>query len=80
MYLQKIDFEVETTCNHTAASKDAIHGALKSFSREDVERMKDILAEAREKSKGPSDRVGWLAEETRLARISLSYALVLMHP
>ncbi|KAG8906788.1 hypothetical protein FRC01_007895, partial [Tulasnella sp. 417] len=62
---QKIDFDVETTCNHTAASKDAIHGALKSFSREDVERMKDILAEARERSKGPSDRVGWLAEETR---------------
>ncbi|KIO31104.1 hypothetical protein M407DRAFT_68455 [Tulasnella calospora MUT 4182] len=46
-------------------AQDAIHGALKSFSREDVERMKDILAEAREKSKGPSDRVGWLAEETR---------------
>lgn len=63
--LQKVDFDVETTCNHTAASKDAIHGALKSFSRDDVERMKDILAEARERSKGPSDRVGWLAEETR---------------
>ncbi|KAG8956707.1 hypothetical protein FRC04_000185 [Tulasnella sp. 424] len=63
--LQKVDFDVETSCNHTAASKDDIHGALKSFSRDDVERMKDVLAEARERSKGPSDRVGWLAEETR---------------
>ncbi len=56
---------METSCNHTAAMKDSVHGSLKSFSRDDVDRMKDILAEAREKSKGPSDRVGWLAEETR---------------
>ncbi|KAG8985628.1 hypothetical protein FRB90_004571, partial [Tulasnella sp. 427] len=62
---QKVDFDVQSSCNHTAASKESVHGALKSFSRENVERMKDILAEAREKSKGPSDKVGWLAEETR---------------
>ncbi|KAG8908179.1 hypothetical protein FRB99_008722 [Tulasnella sp. 403] len=62
---QRVDYDVETSCNHTAASKDAPHGMLKSFARGDMQRMRDHLAEARKKASGPSDRVGWLAEETR---------------
>lgn len=62
---QRIDFEVPTSCNHTSASKDAVHGQLKNLSRRDVNRIKDIVTAARKKSTGPSDRVGWHADDNK---------------
>ncbi|KAG8916543.1 hypothetical protein FRC02_003754 [Tulasnella sp. 418] len=62
---QQVDYDVETTCNHTSASKHHPHGTLKSLSKEEVAKIKQVVAEARKKSQGPSERVGWPSEDTR---------------
>ncbi|KAG8865425.1 hypothetical protein FRB96_000316 [Tulasnella sp. 330] len=63
---QRAESVASTSCNHTAPTKDHPHGSLKSFSREHMQNMRMTLAEARKRSSGPSDKVGWFAEDTRL--------------
>ncbi|KAG9002360.1 hypothetical protein FRB94_003976 [Tulasnella sp. JGI-2019a] len=63
---QRAESVASTSCNHTAPTKEHPHGSLKSFSREHMQAMRSALAEARKRSAGPSDRVGWFAEDTRL--------------
>lgn len=64
--LQKSEFGANTSCNHDAPSREHPHGALKSFSKEDMEEMRANLHECRRRAAGPSDKVGWFAEDTRL--------------
>ncbi|KIL70478.1 hypothetical protein M378DRAFT_183937 [Amanita muscaria Koide BX008] len=57
--------QTQGACLHTPASKDHPHGRIRNRNELDFEDIKRAQKEARQKCSWPSDRVGYLAKDSR---------------
>lgn len=63
--LQRIELDVSSSCNHTGATQDFPHGEPRALTQAEALRIKTLMIDARKKSAGPAERVGFPAEDTR---------------
>ena len=66
-YFQRMDGStpVHGACLHTAATRDHPHGKIRGRNEYDVDLLKKMQKEARQKSSWSSDRVGYPDKDTR---------------
>ena len=60
-----MNYNEETTCNHTAPSPDFPHGRFKTRQEIPSRDVKSAQQNARIRSRWPSDRVGYPENDTR---------------